>query len=235
METGLENAEIAMRNNILNIQIVSNNLANINTTGFKRGLAFSDILNEETTGQTKKITDFSEGTFIETNNPLNAALSGDAYFTVKTPDGENLTKNGDFIIDKQGFLANREGYRVVSQNGEINLEEELVDKKANLAITKNGEIKSDNNIIAKLKIMKVEDELKLKKADGQRFYTDDKEYIIANENDYEVHHGYLESSNTNAILEMQSMIQLQKDYEAAAKMIASIDSMMSQVKDIGKI
>ncbi len=235
MEIGLENAAAAMRNKIQNIQIVANNLANLNTTGFKRGLAFSEILDSETANANRKITDFSEGVFVETNNPMNAAISGNAYFSVNTPEGEHLTKNGDFIIDKQGFLANREGFRVMGQNGEINLQEKLIDKNSNISITQNGEIKSDGNIISKLKIMNVEDELKLKKAESQRFYNDEKQYKIADEGDYEVHHGYLESSNTNAILEMQAMIQLQKDYEASQKMITSLDSMMSQVKEMGKV
>ncbi len=235
MEQGLENAAIAMRNKMQNIQIVANNLANLNTTGFKRGLGFAEILDDETANVNRKLTDFSEGVFVETNNPLNAAISGKAYFTVKTPDGEHLTKNGDFIIDKQGFLASREGFRVMGQNGEINLQEELIDKNSSISITKNGEVKSDGNIINKLKIMNVEDEAKLMKAEGQRFYNDEKQYDLAEEGDYEVHQGYLESSNTNAIIEMQAMIQLQKDYEASQKMITSLDNMMGQVDEIGKI
>jgi len=235
MEPGLENAAIAMRNKIKNIQIVANNLANIDTTAFKRGLAFSELFNEEKAGLERKLTDFSEGVFVETNNPLNAAISGKAYFTVNTPEGENLTRNGDFTIDTQGFLSTREGHRVLGQNGEINLLEELVDNKANLTISKNGEIKSGDKVITKLKIMKVYDEQTLKKSEGQRFFNDDKQYVIAEENEFEIHHGYLESSNTNAILEMQAMIQLQKDYEASQKMITSIDTMMSQVKELGKI
>ena len=129
MEIGLDNAAASMRNKMLNIQIVANNLANLDTTGFKRGLAFADVLDEENTNQTRKITDFTEGVFIETNNPLNAAISGDAFFTVQTPNGEYLTKNGDFIIDQQGFLSTKDGFRVLAQNGEINLQEEIIDKK----------------------------------------------------------------------------------------------------------
>ena len=235
MEQGLENASMAMRNKLQNIQIVANNLANVNTTGFKRGLAFSEVFDEENKSISKDVTDFTEGVFVQTNNPLNAAISGEAYFAVQTPEGEHLTKNGDFIIDKQGFLATREGFRVLSQNGEVNLQEELLEHKGELVINKNGEIKSNDKIISKLKIVKPENKLDLMKAEGQRFYTDDKIYNIADESTYEIYHGYLESSNTNAILEMQSMIQLQKDYEASQRMITSIDNIMGQVKEMGKV
>jgi flagellar basal body rod protein FlgG len=235
MEPSLENAATAMRNKVLNIQIVANNLANLNSTAFKRGLAFSDVLDEEQNTLQRKLTDFSEGVFEETGNPLNAAISGKAYFTVKTPEGDHLTRNGDFVIDTQGFLATREGFRVMGENGEINLQEELIDSKTNISITKNGEIRSGDKIVSKLKMMTVADEQTLTKAEGQRFFNEDKEYIVAIENEYEIHHGYLESSNTNAILEMQAMIQLQKDYEAAQKVITSLDTILSQESDLGKV
>ena len=121
------------------------------------------------------------------------------------------------------------------QNGEINLQEYLIESKKSLKITKNGEIKADDDIIARLKIQSVDDNRKLLKADGQRFYTEDKVYEEVNESQFEVHHGYLESSNTNAILEMQAMSQLQKDFEAANKMITSLDETLAQTNDIGEV
>lgn len=235
MESNLENAAKAMRNKIQNIQIIANNLANLNTTGFKRDLAFSDIFDQEKMNVIEKVTDFSEGVFVETDNPLNMAISGKAYFTLKTPDGEQLTKNGDFVIDEEGYLASREGYRVMGTSGEINLQEDLIDKKANISITKSGEIKSGDKIITSLKILKVDNEQLLHKTEGQRFYKKDKIYKKATKNEYQINQGYLESSNTNAIIEMQTMIQLQKDYEASQKMITSLDSIMAQSKELGKV
>lgn len=235
MQKGLENAAAAMRNKIQNIQIVANNLANVNTTGFKRGLSFSDVFEDEKVQVNRKFNDFSEGVFIETKNPLNVAVSGDAYFTIKTPDGEELTKNGSFVIDKEGYLATNEGFRVLGENGEISLQEEIIDKDGSLSITKNGEIKSEDKIVNRLRISTVEDLRTLQKAQGQRFFNNDKQYKSADKGSFEVHHGYLESSNTNAIVEMQAMIQLQKDYEAAQKMITSIDSIMSQSKELGRV
>ncbi|MCW8849372.1 MAG: flagellar hook-basal body protein [Melioribacteraceae bacterium] len=235
MADGLENAALAMINKLQNIQIVANNLANVNTTGFKRGLEFYEVLENEQNNISREVTDFSEGVFVETNNPLNAAISGDAYFSVQTPEGEQITKNGDFLIDKNGYLTTREGFKVLAQNGDINLQEELLENKGELVINKNGEIKAGDKVLSKLKIVMPEDVLKLKKADGQRFYTDENVYQLADESDFKIYHGYLESSNTNAILEMQAMIQLQKDYEASQRMITTIDSIMGLVKEMGKI
>ncbi|PID62455.1 MAG: hypothetical protein CR986_01420 [Ignavibacteriae bacterium] len=235
MNAGLGNAEIAMRNKIRNMQVVANNLANINTTGFKRGLAFSEVFNEQNKTLKQEVTDFTEGVFEETNNPLNAAISGNSYFTVQTPNGEEITRNGSFKVDKEGFLATQDGYRVLTLNGEINLENELIDNKQSLTITENGLLRLDDKIIGKLKIVTVEDQTGLKKSDGERFYNKERYYTVANEEDFEIHQGYLESSNTNAILEMQEMIQLQKDYEASHKMVTSLDNILALQKDIGKI
>lgn len=235
MIEGLNNASQAMKNKLMNIQIVANNLANVNTTGFKRTLAFSEVFDQEINSEPKVLTDFSEGTFVGTDNPLNAAIAGDAFFVIKTDQGEELTRNGDFTIDNQGFLVTKEGFRVLGQNGEINLQEDLIDNSNRLKITKNGELKFDDKIINKLKIANVDEKINLIKAEGQRFYTKDRIYQLVDENKYKIHQGYIEESNTNAILEMQSMIQLQKEYEAASKMIQSIDTVMSQEKEIGTV
>ncbi len=234
MIRGLNNAETAMLNKMRNIQIVANNLANLNTTGFKRGVAFSDTFEEEKKGQ-QKITDFTEGVFVETNNPMNAAIAGNAFFTIETEKGEYLTKNGDFKIDEQGYLVTKEGYKVLGQDGEINLQDDLIDQTNTLSILKNGELKFGDEIVAKLKISTVENKRELIKAEGQLFYNSDKYYTPANDSDFEIYHGYLESSNTNAIVEMQAMIQLQKDYEASQRMVTSLDAMLSQYKEMGKV
>jgi flagellar basal-body rod protein FlgG len=235
MIRGLDNAESAMLNKMKNIQIVANNLANLNTTGFKRGLSFSDTLEGEQKSNTLKVTDFTEGVFVETNSPMNAAISGNAFFTIKTESGEHLTKNGDFKIDDEGYLVTKDGYKVIGQNGEINLQDELIDQKDTLSILKTGELKFGDKTVAKLKMSKVEDLQQLTKTEGQLFYNEEKIYTTADENEFEVHHGYLESSNTNAIVEMQAMIQLQKDYEASQRMVTSIDAMLSQYKEMGKV
>ena len=83
---------------------------------------------------------------------------GKHILQLKLPRVTILHSNGDFVIDKQGFLATREGFRVMGDNGEINLQEELIDRKASIMITKNGEIKSGDRIVSKLKMMKVGNE-----------------------------------------------------------------------------
>lgn len=124
---------------------ISNNLANLNTTGFKRDdVVVGDFLRlyqnyrdklplADQTSQaaqylnrnlnrvpiiTERYTDYSLGPMAKTDNPLDFALSDpNAYFVVQTPQGVAYTRDGSFSIDRQGFLCTKEGYRVLGKGG----------------------------------------------------------------------------------------------------------------------
>lgn len=235
MIEGLFNASKSLHEKMQNIQVVANNLANINTNGYKREIPFTEYMKRSENEQVKQITDFSEGVFQETGNPFDVALSGNAFFAVQTERGTELTKNGQFKIDDEGYLSTKDGNRVLGSNGEINLDETLMNSKGNITITTDGEIKSGDLTINRLKMIKIEDPRKLLRSESQKYYDPEEDYKIAEKSDYQIHQGFLESSNTNPILEMQAMIQLQKDYEASSKMISSLDSMLGQNKEIGRV
>jgi flagellar basal-body rod protein FlgF len=183
----------------------------------------------------KNITDFSEGEFIETDNPLDVAISGNAFFSVETEKGIELTKNGQFTKDGDGYLVTKDGNRVLGEKGYINLDDSLVSENGDLTITQDGQIKSGRFLLDYLKIVNVENPKLLVRSENQTFQYPDEDYQTVNKSDFKIHQGYVEGSNTNPIMEMQAMIQLQKDYEASQKMIASLDGMLSETKDIGKV
>ncbi len=235
MIEGLQNASKNMNDKIHNIQIVANNLANINTNGFKREIPFAEYMERAENINIKHITDFSEGDFIETTNPLDLAISGDAFFSIKTDKGIELTKNGQFVIDSEGYLATKEGNKVIGDKGNINLDEALTNPTGSITITTDGQIKVGRSVIDYLKIVNVKDSNLLDRSENQNYFLPSQEYNGVETNKFKIHQGFIEGSNTNPILEMQAMIQLQKDFEATQKMIASIDGMLSQTKDIGKL
>ncbi len=235
MIKGLFNASISMQDKIHNIQIIANNLANINTNGYKREIPFSEYMKRNGNETVKQITDFSEGEFVETGNPLDLAISGRAFLAVKTNRGIELTKNGSLKINGEGFLTTKDGYPVLGENGEINISEQLIDSKAKIQITTEGKIKLNDRKIDTLKMLKVEDPKLLLRSENEKYFDPNENYLQADFNDYQIHQGFVETSNTNPILEMQAMIQLQKDYEASQKMIASLDNMLGYNKEIGKV
>ena len=235
MIKGLFNASISMQDKIHNIQVVANNLANINTNGYKREIPFSEYMKRNGNENIKQITDFSEGEFLETGNSLDLAISGKAFLTVKTNRGIEITKNGSLKIDGEGFLVTKDGDRVLGERGEIYLDEALIDSKGKITITTEGKIKFNDQIIDSLRMVNVEDPKVLLRAENEKYFDPNENYISADTSEFQIHQGFIETSNTNPIIEMQNMIQLQKDYEASQKMIASLDAMLGYNKEIGRV
>ncbi|MBI9073181.1 MAG: flagellar hook basal-body protein [Melioribacteraceae bacterium] len=218
-----------------NIDITANNLANINTTGFKREVPFSEVMARLDKQPAKQITDLSKGSFVKTSNTFDLAISGDAFFMVKSENGTELTSNGNFKVDDEGFLSDANGNRVMGVNGEIDLTEAFLGKQKTLEINKEGEIKLDNEIINKLLIGKIDDSLKMTRVSGQNFAFTEGGYTEAGVDEYEINQGYLEESNINPVIEMKNMIQIEKDFEATKKMIGYMDQLMAMNKEIGRI
>ncbi len=235
MIKGLFNASISMQDKIHNIQVIANNLANINTNGYKREIPFSEYMKRSGNENIKQITDFSEGEFLETGNTFDLAISGKAFFSVRTNRGIELTKNGQFKVDGEGFLVTKDGDRVLGERGEINLDEALIDSKGKIQITTEGKIKYDDQVIDTIRMVNVEDPKVLLRSENEKYFDPNENYIRAESSEYQIHQGFVETSNTNPILEMQAMIQLQKDYEASQKMIASLDQMLGYNKEIGRV
>jgi len=235
MIKGIYDAARSMISRQKNIEITANNLANINTTGFKRSIPFSEVMSREDGLQEVQITDFSEGAFTETGNPLDLAVSEKSFFMLETEKGIEFTNNGKFKIAEDGFLINGDGYYVITEKGRVNVMESVTDADRNLKINKNGEIQIGDNVVDKLLIAKIEDQTKMSRSGKQKFSVPDGGYSIAAKGSYEVFQGYLEESNVNPIIEMQSLITINKDYEAAQKMVSSLDNIMGKAREVGRL
>ncbi|QQS35504.1 MAG: flagellar hook-basal body protein [Ignavibacteriales bacterium] len=218
-----------------NISTVANNIANLNTTGYKREVPFLEILSQVSQPVVKDITDFNQGDAIPTENPLDLFINGKGFFTIKTERGLEFTRNGKFNVSNDGFLVNDQGYRVMGRNGEINLTTTKFDENQTLSISKTGEIKIGEQPVDTLLIAHLDNLQQPKRIDGASFITVDDEFQLAGESDFEIKQGYLEESNVNAIIEMESMIQINKEYETASKMIAALDQSLEKAVDIGRV
>ncbi|MGE5432470.1 MAG: flagellar hook-basal body protein [Syntrophomonadaceae bacterium] len=219
-----------------NMQIVANNLANINTSGFKREMPFVEIMSRIADAPVKQLTDYTQGNLNQTSNALDMAISGDGYFSVKNENGNaEYTRNGRFRISDEGFLVNEEGQKVMGKRGEIDLSEFTFDQQQDISVTKSGEIKVGETVVDELLITKLGDPSKMQRQNGLNFLDTEGNAPEAEEGTYEIHQGYLEESNTNAILEMQSMIELGKEFETAQKMMNYLDESLGKATEIGKV
>ena len=237
------------------LDAIANNLANADTTGFKRDIAvsksFPELLmrrmNDDGVYETpfgsadvapivgkiglgvetnELYTDFEQGSFKQTSTHTDVALSGEGFFAVQTPQGERYTRNGNFLVGKEGILETKEGYPVLGENGYIHVAD------YRFVVNQDGMVYSENDmeLIDRLKVVRFDNERYLEKM-GSSLYKDTNvtgpAYIAEGNERPQFLQGYIETSNVNVVNEMVSMIEVNRAYEANQKTIQSQDTMMS--------
>lgn len=211
------------------MDFVSNNMANMNTSGYKQDEAvFSSYLvkTENGKGMAKEplvftqdyatYKDFSEGMISETGNTFDLALQGDAFFAVRTAEGERYTRKGQFTLDPNGMLVTSTGDAVLSETNEPFF---FAPGETEISISETGEVSTENGNLGRIKTVSFADNQKLLKVANTMF-----ENIVGNDmiiggNQARIFQGSIEKSNVNAIEEMTKLVNLQRSYEYVQQMI----------------
>jgi len=243
MINGYYDATGAMVTQFNRLNVISNNLANVNTAGYKQDdiiigdfeRIFSeqrDILPlENNTKEAAKFlnrninkvpivveeyTDFNVGNIQKTSNPLDIALrEKNQFFSVLSPNGEKLTRAGNFSLDSEGYLVTKDGFRVLdSQNQPIQLS-----ANATVTIDKNANIYQNNQKIATLKIVKIDNLNTLKKVGDNMFDFSQNNATVNPANS--TLQGFLEKSNVNPIREMTDLIETNRLVEQYQKVMTT--------------
>ncbi len=211
------------------LETVSNNLANVDTTGFKK-----DSISFDATFKAQLNKDFSNGTIVTTGNPFDAALSGEGFFKIDTPEGIKYTRNGNFTLDTNGLLVDQNGHPVLGQGGAIAIN--VGDAESELGINRAGEISIAGDVIDTLDIVTFEDMSKLKR-DGQNllsFEGESTQEIAADQ--VVVEHKALEKSNVAVVDEMVRMIDYHRMFETYTKSMMTFDELDNKaINDVGKL
>lgn len=234
MLKGLSLAARAMKNQVARNDIISNNLANVSTGGFKREIAvFHSGSKNQSNGEPVVFTatSFVQGALRRTDNPLDMAIEGDGFFVVETDDGEMYTRNGAFIKDSEGYLSTTDGHRVISSSGTIQI------PPGRINISKEGIISVDDSEIGRIKIVRFEDNSKLEKV-GSNLYMakDGVSGEEVPEEEATVLSGYIEESNVEVIREMTDMISALKAYEISQKVFRSEDEVLQHLtRTVGRV
>lgn len=236
------------------LDVISNNIANVDTTAYKKDIAvsktFSELLLRRTEAdgvystpfgsadvapiigkiglgvETNEIfTDFQQGSFKSTNTDTDLALSGQGFFAVETPMGERFTRNGNFLLGKEGILLTKEGYPVLGENGPIQIQNEK------FIVNEDGMIytQGDNTFIDRIKLVRFDNERYLSKEGSSLYKATDvsgEAYIAEGDERPRVLQSYTETSNVNIVNEMVQMIEVNRAYEANQKTIQTEDGMM---------
>lgn len=247
MIKGLYSSEASMRPMMARMEVIANNLANINSTGFKRDRVFIRMLKDTAAAlaegqgemggvESRKYIDFAEGSLQQTGNPFDLAIQGSGFFVVDTPQGVRYTRNGNFKLNTDGVLVTGDGYPVMSATGKVQIPHLDKSQQANIRISESGEVTIDKDTIAKIRIVDF-DRLDLLKKDQQSmFIADSGELVIEGPGTLTaVRQGFLEESNVEGIEEMITMIELHRNFEMDQKAIQSQDSTLEKSNEVGRV
>jgi len=210
----------------LRFETLSNNMANVNTTGFRKDtLSFDKQL-----AVVVSSTDFTPGDLRHTGNQFDVALGTQGFFKIQTPKGIRYTRDGAFTLNKDGTLVTQSGDSVLGQSGPITI------NGKEISIKRDGQIIVDQNPVDKLSVVDFKQPRFLKKEGASRYVYNGEDQWIAPAEEVDVQHKYIESSNVNPTEEIIQMIESMRAFESSQKAIQAIDQINSKmVNDLGII
>ena len=237
------------------LQLLANNLANLNTVGFKkdrsrfRAFDMASITTDvkrpvhwkqsqapQYWMQYSTYTDFSPGKIKKTGNPFDLALSGTGFFCVQTPDGIQYTRRGDFTVNEDEVLVTQDGWPVLGQGGEIEIKiAKPADDNREFSVSEDGYVTVDGSQVDRLRIIDFSQSHALEKA-GHDYYRALKPNTLQDlDEGLKVSQGFLEMSNVDTVRMMTEMIEVLRGYESYQKMMRSIDDMNARlINDVGR-
>jgi flagellar basal-body rod protein FlgF len=252
---GLYTAGAGMMAQMARQDAVANNLANVNTAGYKKQVAvtraFPDMvisrlgeIEKNSRGELEPVpvvkigglgtgvaidkiySDLSMGNIIKTDNSTDIAINSNGYFAVQTPQGERYTRNGQFKINSEGILTTNQGHPVLdNSNQPINIEGDFM-------VDEMGNISVDGEILAQLKVVSFDNPLYLEREgdnllNGQQPVTMELPGLLQ---------GYTEASNVNAVKEMVELINVVRAYESMQKVVQSEDEITrAAIDQVGSV
>jgi len=283
MIRGLYTGASGMKAEQNRMDVVANNLSNVDLTGFKRDTvsfkAFPELLIRRFDDdgvrklpmgsvdiapivgklglgvETNEVyTDFSQGSFKQTENSFDFALEGKGFFTILTPDGERYTRNGAFTLGPESLLVTQDGYPVLNESGEfikIKANNFMVDQDGKIFINRRFQ-ENDERLVSmtenewddtiqidKLKIVEFTNGVggmrgdRYLKKQGNSFWIDTEDSgpasMVPDGRRPKVHQGFIETANVNPVTEMVRMIEVNRAYEANQKTIQTHDSLLGRL------
>ncbi|MCH5375501.1 MAG: flagellar hook-basal body complex protein [Planctomycetes bacterium] len=207
------------------MRVVANNIANAATTGYRQeGVVFSEFV-QATEGQASLSmaraqahnTSLAQGTLTQTNGPFDLAIEGDGFFMVETPNGDRLTRAGNFAPNANGDLVNMNGYRVLDAGGSPVF---VPGGTSDITIASDGTISTRDGVVGQIGLYDPNNRAALVREDGVLFRADDG---VKPSEAPRVLQGFLEGSNVNPILQVARMVDIQRGYELGQSFLDSED------------
>lgn len=241
----------------LHLDTIANNLANVNTTGYKKSrVNFQDLLYQklQTATREKPVqvemgtgvrlastqTDFRQGILQETSNPLDMAIEGTGFFKVSLADGTiGYTRNGACSLDSENYIINSDGCRLLDEGGSpIQIPEntrEIQIKDGIIYALLDGS--TDSQEVGQIGLTRFNNPNGLEKSGGSIYRAtsasgEPQDGTSSTEGFGVVQQGFLENSNVNVVEEMVQMITAQRAYEINTKTIQTSDEILQMTNNL---
>lgn len=230
---------------------ITHNLANINTTGFKRKVSsFSreldislnddvllNLFNEDVSPisgaiEINEALDFSSGTLLGTSRPLDTCINGKGFFEVETPNGPLYTRNGIFQINSNRQLVDLESRIVSGTEGPIVIPASVSELQINIA--EDGEISGDGTLLGKLKIVDFKENEKELIPTGKNCFMAPEGIEPTSSEDVTVRQGFRENSNVKRMEEIVSLITVSRLYEMNMNLLKKRHENAKTMIDVAK-
>ncbi len=205
-----------------NMDVVSNNIANMNTSGFRgQNPVFEEFLSDPrgSDDALSFVYDYGQyqmtdpGSFEQTGNPLHVALNGDGYMSVEMPGGQvGYTRDGNFQKRSDGTLVTSAGYAVIGQGGPITIPNDATE----IRIDQKGIISDQNGPVGQLGIVEFENVQDLE-AVGNNLYTT--QGATRPSENTTVEQGFIEGSNVKPVVEMTNMIKILREFQSTQNVL----------------
>jgi flagellar basal-body rod protein FlgF len=208
------------------LDLLSNNLANINTAGFKEEMAYFTLLNPANNASansgnlnaaingsviTRGSLNTADGSMTQTNRNLDLAIEGNGFLKVETPRGVRYTRNGSLNLNSKRMLVASDGSPVLGVGGRP-----IVLGSGKIQISGDGSVSEDDVYVDRLKIVAFDDLTNIAQEGNSLLFANGKEEKLSNAN---IKSGYLEQSNVNAVAAMVRMVEIMRSFESIMKTV----------------
>lgn len=250
MIRGLYTAASGMMVEAARQEIISNNMANSETVGFKKDMSLQRSFPQlpvVRTGEGKKFpnlpvigqlglgslvdrifTSHNQGDLLETGRALDIAILGEGFFVVDTPQGLRYTRSGAFSRDGEKYLVTDQGHRVMGMDGPLRVDD------GEMSLDEQGRIYSNGVLQGQLRLSAFTDANRLHKTGGNLFAAGEDIDPIAFSG--QTRQGFLETSNVDALQEMVQMMAALRAYETNQRMILAQDEILGKaVNEVGSL
>ena len=238
------------------MEIITNNITNADTTGYKKehlvSHSFDEVLinrinDPHIVGQTRVLrhspdvgpmnlgtqidqlyVNYQDGALEGTERSTDLALMGDAFFVMETTAGERYTRSGAFYIDELGYLVDGEGHFLLGENGRVYV------GGMNFYVDQSGGVYLDGEYTNSIRVVSFADNESLRKQGSNLYYS-----LVAPQaetNRYTIFQGFLETSNVDIGREMVDMLMVFRTYETNQRILTMIDETVGKaVNEIGRL